>query len=116
MPEPLVDTQPDFAAAVSLLGMIDAGLGRNREAVEEGERSCKLLPVSKDAVDGIFLAINLAQIYAWTGQKDLAIEQILAVERMPNTLSYGLLKLHPIWDPLRGEVGFEKTVASLAPR
>jgi TolB-like protein/Tfp pilus assembly protein PilF len=114
--QPLVDTQPDFAAAVSLLGMIDAGLGRNREAVEEGERSCKLLPVSKDAVDGIFLAINLAQIYAWTGQKDLAIEQILAVERMPNTLSYGLLKLHPIWDPLRGEVGFEKIVASLAPR
>ena len=114
--EPLVDAQPDFAAAISLLGIIDAGLGRNREAVEEGERSCKLLPVSKDALDGMFLAINLAQIYAWTGHKDLAIEQIAAVERMPNMLSYGSLKLHPIWDSLHGDARFEKIVTSLAPR
>jgi cell wall assembly regulator SMI1 len=31
-------------------------------------------------------------------------------------LSYGLLKLHPIWDPLRGDPRFEKIVASLAPQ
>jgi tetratricopeptide (TPR) repeat protein len=114
--ETMVEKQPDFAAALSLLGMIDAGLGRNREAIEAGERSCKLLPVSQDAVDGMFLAINLAQIYAWTDEKDLAIQQIAAVERMPNTLSYGLLKLHPYWDSLRGDPRFEKIVASLAPR
>jgi hypothetical protein len=48
--------------------------------------------------NGEEIAINLAQIYAWTGEKDRAIEQILAVERVPNTLSYGLLKLHPYWD------------------
>jgi hypothetical protein len=29
---------------------------------------------------------------------------------------YGLLKLHPIWDPLRGDLRFEKIVASLAPK
>jgi TolB-like protein/Tfp pilus assembly protein PilF len=113
---PLVEKQPDFASALSLLGMIDAGLGRTEEALREGERSCKLLPVSKDAVDGMALAINLAQIYAWSGRKDLAIQQIAAVERMPNTLSYGLLKLHPFWDSLRGDAQFEAIVASLAPR
>jgi TolB-like protein/Tfp pilus assembly protein PilF len=113
---PLVEKQPDFANALSLLGMIDAGLGRTEEALREGERSCKLLPVSKDAVDGMSLAINLAQIYTWSGRKDLAIQQIAAVERMPNTLSYGLLKLHPYWDSLRGDPQFEAIVASLKPR
>jgi TolB-like protein len=114
--EKTVERQPDFAAALSLLGMIDAGLERKEEALREGRRGCELLPISKDAIDGAALAINLAQIYAWTGEKDRAIEQIAAVERVPSTLSYGLLKLHPYWDSLRGDPRFEKIVASLAPK
>ena len=114
--EKAVESQPDFAAAFSLLGMIDAGLGRKEEAIQEGLHGCELLPISKDAIDGVDLAINLAQIYAWTGEKDRAIEQIAAVERVPNTLSYGVLKLHPYWDSLRGDPRFEKIVASLAPK
>ena len=114
--EKIVEQQPDFAAALSLLGVIDAGLGRKEEAVREGRRACELLPISKDAVDGSAFVINLAQIYAWTGQKDLAIEHIAAVERVPNWLSYGFLKLHPYWDSLRGDPRFEKIVASLAPK
>ena len=113
--EKTVEKQPDFAAALSLLGMIDAGLGR-KEALREGRRAVELLPISKDAVAGTAFAINLAQIYVWIGEKDLAIEQIAAVERVPNQLSYGLLKLHPQWDPLRGDPRFEKIVASLAPK
>jgi len=112
----MVDQQPDFAAAVSLLGMIDAGLDKKEDALREGQRACELLPIPKDAIDGTFLAINLAQIYAWIGDKDHAIEQIAALERVPNPLSYGLLKLHPDWDSLRGDARFEKIVASLAPK
>ncbi len=112
----IVQQQPDFAAALSLLGMIDAGLDKKEDALKEGQRACELLPTSKDAIDGASLAINLAQIYAWTGEKDRAIEQIAAVERIPNSLSYGLLKLHPYWDSLRGDPRFEKIVASLAPK
>jgi hypothetical protein len=111
-----VEQQPDFAAALSLLGMIDAGLDKKEEALKEGRRACELLSISKDAIDGTTLAINLAQIYAWIGEKDRAIEQIAAVERVPNTLSYGLLKLHPNWDSLHGDPRFEKIVASLAPK
>ena len=55
-------------------------------------------------------------MYAWTGEKDLAIEQIEMVQRVPNPLSYGLLKLHPHWDSLRGDARFEKIVASLTPK
>ena len=62
-------------------------------------------------------ALPLAQIYAWTDEKDLAIEQIAAVvQHIANTLSYGHLKLSPIWDSLRGDPRFEKIVASLAPK
>jgi hypothetical protein len=99
-----------------LLGIIDAALGRKEDAVREGRRACELLPISRDAIDGVTCAVNLAQIYAWTGEKDLAIEQIAAVERVPNRLSYGLLKLHPFWDSLRGDPRFEKIVSSLAPK
>jgi tetratricopeptide (TPR) repeat protein len=114
--EKILEKQPDFAAALSLFGVIDAGLGRKEEALREGRRACDLLPISKDAIDGAAFAVNLAQIYAWTGEKDRAIEQIEAVERVPNYLSYGLLKLHPYWDSLRGDPRFEKIVNSLAPR
>ena len=58
---------------------------------------------------------NLAQISPGL-EKDRAIEQIAAVERVPNTLGYGLLKLHPYWDPLRGDPRFEKIGASVAPK
>jgi TolB-like protein/class 3 adenylate cyclase/Tfp pilus assembly protein PilF len=114
--EKIVEKQPDFAAALSLLGMIDAGLGQKEAALREGRRACELLPISKDAVDGVFFAVNLAQIYAWTGEKDLAIEQIVSVERVPNYLSYGFLKLQPQWDSLREDARFEKIIASLAPK
>lgn len=111
-----VDRQPDFAGNISWLGVIDAWLGRKEDALREGRRACELLPVSRDAIDGAACAENLAQIYTWTGEKDLAIEQIANIERAPNNLSYGLLKLHPYWDSLRGDPRFEKIVASLAPR
>jgi TolB-like protein/class 3 adenylate cyclase/Tfp pilus assembly protein PilF len=112
----IVDQQSDFAAAISLLGMIDAGLDKKEEALKEGQRACELLPISKDAIDGASLALNLAQIYTWLGDKDRAIEQVATLERVPNPLSYGLLKLHPLWDPLRGDPRFERIVESLAPK
>jgi TolB-like protein/Tfp pilus assembly protein PilF/class 3 adenylate cyclase len=114
--EKILEKQPDFVGALSLLGVIDAGLGRKEEALREGRRACQLLPISKDAISGAAYSVNLAQIYAWVGEKDLAIEQIATVERVPTDLSYGRLKLHPYWDSLRGDPRFEKIVAALAPK
>jgi len=59
---------------------------------------------------------NLALIYAWTGEKDPAFEQLSMAAKIPGFLSYGELRLHPDWDPLRGDPRFEKIVASLAPK
>jgi tetratricopeptide (TPR) repeat protein len=108
--EKIVEKQPNFAAALSLLGLIDAGLGRKEEAIREGRRACDLMPMSIDAVDGVAFAANLAQIYGWMGEKDLAIEQLSAVLKVPTDVHYGELLLHPFWDSLRGDPRFEKLV------
>jgi serine/threonine protein kinase/tetratricopeptide (TPR) repeat protein len=113
--EKLVRSQPDYAPAWSLLGMIDAGLGRKEEAMREGRRACELLPLARDAWIAPGLISNLALIYAWTGENDLALEQLAISARIPNGVTYGDLKLNPQWDSLRGDPRFEKIVASLAP-
>ncbi|SRR5713101_1739410 len=55
-------------------------------------------------------------IAAWVGDKDLACEQLAIVVYSPGDLSYGNLKLLPLWDPLRGGPRFEQIAASLAPK
>jgi len=114
--ERTVREQPTFAPPLSLLGMIDAALGRKEDAIREGRRAIELLPVSKDALIGVALVENLALIYAWTGEKEQACQQLAVVTSIPYDLSYGRLRLHPFWDLLRGDPGFEKIVASLAPK
>ncbi len=108
--------QPDYGPVFTVLGLIDAGLGRKEEAIREGRRGVELLPIAKNSIDGGELMKYLGVIYAWCGEKDLAIQQIAETLRIPSSLSYGYLKLHPAWDPLRGDPRFEKIVADLAPK
>jgi serine/threonine-protein kinase len=112
----LIAEQPDYAAALGVLGVADAALGNKEDAIREGRRAVELLPVTKDALIGSLLVQNLALIYAWTGEKDLAFEQLTIAAKLPGYLSYGDLLLHPYWDPLRGDPRFDKIVASLAPK
>jgi TolB-like protein/Flp pilus assembly protein TadD len=112
-----VKNQPDYAAALCALGVIDAVLGNKEDAIHEGERAVKLTPVSKNAIEGATLVRYLAVIYAWAGNKDQAIQQLAETTREPGShISYGYLQLHPLWDPLRGDPRFEAIVASLAPK
>ena len=112
----LIADQPDYAEALCVLGMADVALGNKEDAIREGRRAAELVPVSKNAIEGALLIKYLAVIYAWTGEKDLAFEQLAIAARIPGYLSYGELRLHPRWDPLRGDLRFEKIVASLAPK
>ncbi len=114
--EKIVREQPDYAQALCVLGMIDAALGRKEDALREGRRAVELLPVTKDAWTGAEVLTNLAITYAWAGEKDLAIKQLQELVRISSPVSYGQLRLHPFWDPLRGDPRFEKIVASLAPK
>ncbi len=112
----LIADQADYAEALCVLGMADAALGNREEAIREGRRAVELMPVSKNAIEGPLLIKYLAVIYAWANEKDLAIKRLDEATKVPNNLSYGELRLHPYWDPLRGDPRFENIVASLAPK
>ena len=100
--------------------MIDAGLGRKEQALEEGRRAIALTPMEKDVSNGSRVLQYFAITAAWAGEKELALQQLEDGLRAPvavvKVLSYGALKLFPFWDPLRGHPRFEKIVASLAPK
>jgi serine/threonine protein kinase/tetratricopeptide (TPR) repeat protein len=114
--EKIVREQPNFGEALCALGMIEAALGDKGKAIEHGKRAVQLVPVDKDAINGALLIQYLSIIYSWTGQKDLAIEELKHAAAIPSTINYGVLRLHPYWDELRGDPRFDKIVASLAPK
>src|SRR5216110_1839673 len=117
--EKIVQAQPDYGPALCVLGLIDAALGRKDLALEEGRRAIALTPVEKDVNIGSRVLQYFAITAAWAGEKELALQQLEAGLRAPVAalmLSYGALKLHPLWDPLRGDPRFEQIVASLAPK
>jgi TolB-like protein/thioredoxin-like negative regulator of GroEL len=96
---------------VSIAGL-DAGLGRKEEAIREAERAVDLRPIAKDSLQGPEIATSVALVYAWTGERDRALEQLEIVAKIPAGPSYGDLKFNPCWDSLRGDKRFDKIVAA----
>jgi TolB-like protein/Flp pilus assembly protein TadD len=112
--EKIVHAQPTSVEPLSVLALIDAELGQKEKAIQEGRAACDMEPVEKDALSGMSRLNDLAGIYALTGEKDLALQQLEIVSKLPCGPSYGELRLDPVWDALRGDPRFEKIVASLA--
>ena len=109
------EAQPDDPGLMSVLGLIDAALGRKQEAIREARRATEMLPISKDAVEGPPLVSKLALVYACTNEPDLAFQELTISAKIPAGLHYGELKLDAAWDPLRKDPRFEKLLARLAP-
>jgi tetratricopeptide (TPR) repeat protein len=107
---------PEHSGSHAVLGLAYAGCGLKEEALREGRRALELTPVTKDAAAGPSVLYFFAIICAWTGERDLAIEQLKTLATIPNGASYGDLRLDPSWDSLRGDPRFERIVASLAPK
>jgi len=114
--EEAVRARPDYGPPLGVLGLIDAGLGRKEEALREGRRALELVPMAKDSLDEVDVRYVYAVICAWTGERDLAVEQLETLAKIPAGPSYGDIRLNPNWDPLRGDPRFQKIVASLAPK
>ena len=117
--EKIVQAQLDYGPALCVLGLIDAALGRKDLALDEGRRAIALTPLEKDVINGTYVLQYFAITAAWAGEKELALQQLETGLRAPAAslmLSYGALKLYPLWDPLRGDPRFEKIVESLAPK
>src|SRR5437899_2727630 len=117
--EQIVQQQKDYGPPVCVLGLIDAALGNKEAALQEGRRAMELLPVEKDSIDGQSVRAYFAVIAAWAGEKDLALQQLATAAPTYGAAiatSYGMLKLFPFWDSLRGDPRFEQIVASFAPK
>ncbi len=101
--------RPDDADLHLALGFAYAGLGRKAEAVAEGERAVALMPVAEDALTGADMLAHQAQLYMRVGEHDQAIALIERVLSMPAgvVLSSALLRIDPVWDPLRDDPRFK---------
>jgi len=108
--------KPEDARTIAVLAQVDAGLGHKELAIQEAQHAVDLMPVSKDVYDGALVLEGLAQVYTWTNEPDRAIELLQKLAAMPDYVNYARLKLHPMWNPLRGDPRFEKIVNSLAPK
>ncbi len=110
--ESKIEERPEDSRLHSALGIAYAGLGRKEDALREGTLAVELLPISKEAYRGAYRAIDLAQIYAMVGETDAAIDRLEHLLSIPGPLSVSLLRLDPIWDPLRDHPRFERVVQS----
>ena len=112
---------PKNGRTLGLLAMIDAGLGFKDEAMREAMHASELCPVETSGDQAPVVACELAVVYAWTGQPDLAcdvLEQWIvrpAGYNLPGQPTYGDFRLNPLWDALRGYTRFDALVARLAP-
>ena len=113
--EEKVRASPGNALLLSALGIVDALLSRKEESIEEGRRAVEILPISKDAMDGPGVLANLAVVYAWGNEPDLAFEQLKVLARTPHGVYYGQLKRDQLWTPLRKDPRFAELLAELAP-
>jgi len=62
------------------------------------------------------LAVNLAYIYGWVGEKEQAFAEIERLMKIPRGPRYGHLRYYPQYDPLRGDPRFQELLASVAPK
>jgi TolB-like protein len=111
-----VQKAPESAPFLSKLAALDALLNYKEMAIAEAKRAVELMPISKDAVLGPGVQLNLAVVYAWTDKLDLAFETLSRLTKIPKGLFYGELKRDPCWDPLRKDPRFNKLLAELAPQ
>jgi hypothetical protein len=95
---------------------VDALLNKKGAAISEAKRAVDILPIFKDAVDGPRIVVNLAVVYAWTDEPDLAFETLDSLKRLPGGIFYGHLKCDPYWEPLRKDPRFDKLLAEVAPK
>ena len=109
--ESKIQERPEDARFHSALGIAYAGLGRKEDALREGKLGVKLLPVSKEAYRGLYRVEALAKIYVMVGEFDAAIDQFEFLLSVPGEMSIPLLRLDPVWEPLRDQPRFKRLLA-----
>jgi hypothetical protein len=109
-----VEANPDDVQLLSVLGAIDAFLGRKQEAIEEATRAERLQRISPDALKGLEVLCNLVVAYIWTNELDLAFEKLAALIKTPPLVaSRAMFGQDPELDPIRKDQRFDKLLAQI---
>ncbi len=118
--EPFLKEQPENPNLLGNLALTNMFLGDKAAALALAEQAMTVIPIEKDAVQGPFPIEILARVEARMGERDRAIaalQKLLSIPYNSNVVSGvpltpALLRLDPMFDPLRNDPRFQKLVSS----
>jgi len=122
--ESFLKEQPANDSLIRILALTNVGLGDKAAALALVERAMVANPIEKDAADGPQTIEILARVAARMGEPDRAIAALQKILSIPGQgalavnapLTPALLRLDPMFDPLRNDPRFQKLVALPAPK